>query len=545
MASSPVGSPDPPAAAAIPGAPTFLAVAAPYATAFFSSMCIMTVELVAGRLIARHVGSSIYTWTSVIGVVLAGIAIGNWIGGRLADRHKATNALGALFMLASIACLATPGINKLVGNWAYLWKQEWPVRIFAHVFLVFFVPSTILGCIGPLAAKMALDLGRQVGRTVGTVYAWGAVGSIVGTFLTGFLLISRLGTMAVLVSVALALAVVALLFGVRSLFPYLWAGAVFGLVASTMGPWAWAKAFGNRLGIVNQASSSVLMIEESQYSYIQVEEEEDPPSTRAMSLDHLVHAYVVMDNPDDLQYDYEDLYAAITKTASRDRKQISSLFLGGGGFVFPRYILSKYPGSHVEVAEIDPAVTRAAKRAFGLAADSSMKIYDLDARNHIDDLIARKRRGEATPAFDFVYGDAFNHYAVPFHLTTLEFVQKLDELMSPTGAYMQNILDIYEHGRFLGAVVNTVKKVFPYVYCYSTVDGKPSVGNNRRDTFVVVGSKVPLTTTDLGESVSGFSFRPEHFEELRQRSRNIVLTDDFAPVEQLLEPVIRLADKEG
>ena len=57
----------------------------------------MVVELVAGRLIARYVGSSLYTWTSVIGIVLAGIAGGNYVGGLLADRYKAREALSLTF----------------------------------------------------------------------------------------------------------------------------------------------------------------------------------------------------------------------------------------------------------------------------------------------------------------------------------------------------------------------------------------------------------------------------------------------------------------
>src|SRR5713101_7114662 len=140
-------------APAPPSAPRagFGALVVPYAVAFVSSMGIMVVELVAGRLIARYVGSSLYTWTSIIGVVLAGIALGNWIGGRLADRYPSVNSLGVSFAIAS------------------------------------------LGCFGPQAAKMALDLGRQVGHTLGNVYAWGAFGSIVGTFLTGFFLLGRMG----------------------------------------------------------------------------------------------------------------------------------------------------------------------------------------------------------------------------------------------------------------------------------------------------------------------------------------------------------------
>ena len=528
-----------------PASVGLLAIAVPNATAFVASLCIMVVELVAGRLIARHVGSSLYTWTSVIGVVLAGIAIGNWIGGRLADRYRPAGVLGVLFSLASLCCFSAPVLNKVVGNWPLLWKQEWALRIAAHVFLVFFLPSGVLGSIGPVAAKMALDLGRQKGRTVGGVYAWGAVGSIVGTFLTGFVLISRMGTIAVLVSVGIFMALVAILFGVRAFFPYLWAAAALGLVVAIIGPWSQTTELATRLGFLRERFANVIYVEESQYSHIQVEIEEDPPGMRAMSLDHLIHAYVVMGNQGDLQYDYEKLYASITRSAMAGRDRVSTLFIGGGGFVFPRYILLQWPASHVEVAEIDPQVTRAAHVAFGLPFDTPMRIYNLDARNHVDDLLRRKQRGEPVPAFDFVYGDAFNHYAVPFHLTTLEFNLKLRQLMSSQGVYIMNILDIYHSGKFLGAILNTFRRSFPHVYAFSTVDNGPSTVVDRRDTFVVVGAMRPLQGQALAPGVSGAALRPEHFQDLRQRSGNIVLTDDYAPVEQLLEPVVRLSEREG
>jgi hypothetical protein len=174
-----------------------------------------------------------------------------------------------------------------------------------------------------------------------------------------------------------------------------------------------------------------------------------------------------------------------------------------------------------------------------------MRVHHLDGRNHVDDLLRRKHNGEPVPAFDFVYGDAFNHYAVPFHLTTLEFNLKLRELMSPDGVYMMNILDIYDTGKFLGAILNTFLKSFPHVYAFCTENDGPAIGQNRRDTFVVVGTMKPLRGTALEPGVSGAALKWEHVEALRKRAGGIVLTDDYAPVDQLLEPVIRLADKEG
>ncbi|HYM10102.1 MAG TPA: fused MFS/spermidine synthase [Bryobacterales bacterium] len=524
---------------------TFLMIAIPNATAFFSSMCIMVVELVAGRMIARHVGNSLYTWTSVIGVVLAGIAVGNWVGGRLADRFHVRNALAAVFSVASIACFTIPVLNRAAGDWSFLLRQEWPVRIACHVCMVFFLPSAVLGCISPMAAKMALDLGRETGRTVGSVYAWGAVGSILGTFLTGFVLISKMGTVAVVVSAGLAMALVAVVYGASSLFPYLWAATALCLVIGAMGPWRFSQQLALETAFRRERFANVLYVDESQYSYIQIEEEADPPNTRSMSLDHLVHSYIVMNDPANLQYDYEKLYASITKTALEDKPRPSAFFIGGGGYVFPRYLLAKWPASYIEVAEIDPRVTEAAYRAFALSRALPLHIYNLDARNHVDDLLRRKAHGEQVPSFDLIYGDAFNHYSVPYHLTTLEFNLKLRQLMSPDGVYVINVIDVYKSGKFLGAVLNTFAKSFPHVYAFSTETAGPSSELDRRDTFVVVGSLQPLRGTGLEKDVPGSALTPKNFEELRQRSRNIVLTDDYAPVEQLLEPVVRLADKES
>ena len=125
----------------------------------------MVLELVAGRLIARHVGSSLYTWTSVIGIVLAGIAAGNYVGGRLADRFPPKETLSAIFLVASANCLLIPLLNNRVGGLEALRGLDWPTRIALHVFLVFFVPSCLLGMISPPAARMAIVLGERLGHS--------------------------------------------------------------------------------------------------------------------------------------------------------------------------------------------------------------------------------------------------------------------------------------------------------------------------------------------------------------------------------------------
>jgi MFS family permease len=185
----------------------------PCATVFVSSFCIMVLELVAGRLIARYLGSSLYTWTSVIGVVLAGISIGNYIGGRFADRFRPANTLVILFTLCAAACLVTIAANNLIGNLTWPRQFNWPARILLHVTAVFLLPSALLGTISPVVAKMALEKGLPTGRTVGDIYACGAAGSILGTFATGYYLIAMMGTVSIVYSVAAVMILMALLYG--------------------------------------------------------------------------------------------------------------------------------------------------------------------------------------------------------------------------------------------------------------------------------------------------------------------------------------------
>ena len=161
---------------------------------FISSVSVMVLELTASRLIAKHVGSSLYTWTSVIGVVLAGITVGNFVGGWMADRLNREKILGRLFLFASVASLSVLWLDQIAAGRSRPDDVGWPAWVFLTVAEMFFLPALALGTISPVVASIALDRSEYTGSTVGNVYAWGALGSIVGTFLTGFWLIDVFGT---------------------------------------------------------------------------------------------------------------------------------------------------------------------------------------------------------------------------------------------------------------------------------------------------------------------------------------------------------------
>ncbi len=337
---------------------------------FMSSVCVMVLELTASRLIAKHVGSSLYTWTSVIGVVLAGITIGNFLGGWLADKAPPSKLLNWLFLTASILCLSVLWLDGVASGQDRPDGWSWPAWVLCVVAMVFFLPSMALGTISPVVASLALSHSRKVGRTVGNVYAWGAFGSIVGTFLGGFILIDTFGTRAIVALVAGTLAVMgilsaggqwafrsAVLFGWMQLVTWIGLSAAitevgmrdfaewYGTVATLtdddfdrslkISRWT---SFGERFGRQLHEMGLTLGLredglgeyhDESNYSYINVTQQtENGQRVAVLKLDKLIHSYYVSDDPTQLNYDYEKVYAAVTEQSVATWDRATSVSLG-------------------------------------------------------------------------------------------------------------------------------------------------------------------------------------------------------------------------
>jgi MFS family permease len=703
--------------------------------AFVASLVFMSFEMVAGRLVQRYMGSSIYGWTSVIGVLLAGLSLGNFLGGKIADFVKNEKQASWLFLVASIVILVVIPLDNqpeflaemlFGGTHDSILQQandlssielgpvqislSWPYRILFLVTLVFFLPAVTMGTVSPVVAKLAVDRLKKFHRTgtaIGEVYAWGMVGSIMGTFLTGFLLINVLGTKGVILALGTLLAFCATLFGPT--WHAIWAGIPLGLCAIAFTP-PWLvdmtvkrvlpfvdgvkfEKLGTEMGVreeqadLNDPNSKYAWIDESNYYFIKINNErlDDGDLTmRTLVLDNLIHGYFILNHPERLDYDYEHIYAMVAYRAAKasgkltmaasqempmpapatarpqgdaapsvkkeqspaakktddpikkaiapreekapskpsspaglqsvqasgtdktipdsalvpqpdmpamdeplengsvlpavERSTMTTLFLGGGAYCFQRHMQFAYPGTGVDVAEIDPNVTRANWMATGLPRNSTINTYWGDARQFVE-------LHQNTKKYDLIFGDAFNDFSVPWHLTTLEFNEKLKKMLTPNGVYMINIIDAYEsdavaeqkaeeeidalkhvestdsrkkkiranamasayrYGGFVGAWVRTAKKTFNHVYIFGT-DSVPGAGS--RETFVVVACNEPLDLIDLGKRADDPKFfkrkkatrpvpyKPEDEQAIDLRSRNIILTDDYAPVENLLAPV--------
>jgi tetratricopeptide (TPR) repeat protein/MFS family permease len=520
-----------------------LPIAAPAATVFISSACIMMLEIVAGRLAARYIGASLYTWTSVIGVVLAGIALGNYFGGRLAERLAAGKMLAVLFAVCSGACVVAIILNNLIADWTLLLQLGLPLRALAHIAIVFFIPAAALGAVSPILVKTALQSRLTKGRTVGDIYAAGAAGSILGTFVAGFWLIAAVGIANTLWLVATVLLLLAILYRPKSVFLYVFTAILFFLMLAATASAGWAKRLGSALALKPRHDPQILYEVESQYGYIAVQQLSKYPDLRQFIQNNMrIQSRLKMDDIRDLQLFYSKAYAAVTRRLAADKKKLCVLGIGGGGYVFPRYIQATWPGSRVDVAEIDPKVTETAILAFGLAPDSPINTINLDGRNYLDGLLAKKKRGEPAPVYDFVYMDAFNDLSVPFQLVTRQFNEKIFAALAGDGAYIINLIDMFDCGKFLASFVHTVKQTFPFVYIV-TKSSPHDFGSN----FIIVASKqqVDLENLDADELLADtplWVFNDRDFAALEAKGP-IVLRDDYAPVENLLAPFVVHTDK--
>lgn len=492
----------------------------PYAIVFISSACIMILELVAGRIVAPYVGVSLYTWTSIIGIVLAGISLGNYIGGRLADRRGSPHLLGILFLLAGLTSFGVLAVD-LIGT---IMPSGWPVilEILVLVTVLFFVPCLVLGTISPVVAKLAVRDLSKTGRTVGKIYAAGTVGSIVGTFATGFVLIAWFGTTAIVWGVALVLIGLGLIF--------LWAGRRWAFIAALLVVAA---------GLAGAQASGWLASRctlETNYFCIKVREETRAGRpVRVLVLDRLVHSYSSLDDPTFLVYDYEQLYAQLVRYRAEDSGDLRALFIGGGGYTFPRYMEALYPDSAIDVIEIDPGVTQVAYDLLGLAADTKIRSFNEDARLFL--ARAPDRR------YDLIMGDAFNDFSVPYHLTTREFNQQVRAWLEDDGLYMVNIID-GPSANFLRAYTRTLRETFDHVYLAPTQAGWRETP---RTTFVVIASDSPLDmdrltgslASDPSQGIGQLLLSDDQLDALLAAGRAVTLTDRYAPVDQMLAPAFR------
>lgn len=492
---------------------------------FLSSAAALVLEIVAGRLLAPYVGMSLYTWTAIISVVLAGLTIGHWIGGRLAERGGPARAARRRVAIAlALAALGSAAALPLLrfGAGPLLAAGLHPVAaIVTLATALFLLPSLFAGIVSPILTKLAVDADpTHTGRVLGRMYALGAAGSILGTLSAGYLFISWIGSVGTVVAVTALYGILALALLAGQRRPVLVCAAALTVL-------------GAGLAVTPRALASPCTVE-SDYYCLRVEDfgRQSGRESRVLVLDHLGHGINDAEEPQLFHSSY--LHFSDEMAARRfGRDSMSAFFIGGGAFTLPRAWSQGFAHPHLHVAEIDPAVTQIAQDRLWLDTSAKGLVVDhRDARLALQSL-------PALPQFDVVFGDAFHDIGIPPHLVTREFHGAIATRLKPGGFYAINVIESRQQPLFLFALLKTLAHDFAAVEVW--VDGD-EMAQGERVTYLVLASDQASDAPIIRSS----RFFPRHWlrlrgDQVRQAIADSgvpVLTDDFSPVDRLMAHVL-------
>ena len=498
---------------------------------FISSFCVMVIELVAARILAPYIGVSLYTWTSIIGTILASIALGNYIGGKIGDKYTSHLVLAAIFLAGALGTVGILPATKAVvaGNWF----SNLPIMLnfTLKTSFIFAVPALVLSMVSPLAIKLTLTDLKQTGGIVGTIYAVSTIGAIAGTFMTGFYFILWFGVSTIVWLVAGILLIAAIIVWFSWEVPDRWK---FSLKNFTLWLVAIVVILAGVLLFQLQDRWQVAYTKESNYYSIQVINYSGG-TMKALYLDNVYHALVIPDEPANLQFSYLKAFADIAGYLNPGGLPLRTLHLGGGGYTFPRYLQAVYPGSSNDVVEIDPVVTEIAYEELGLPRDTDIKTWNLDARQ----FLIQHPDG---PKYNLVIGDVFSSLSTPYHLTTYEFDKLVKNSMEPDGVYLVNTIDDYTQGRYTASIVRTLMHTFKNVYLFSM---QPDWNYAGLSNYVIAATDRDIDLNELkkystnNRGFAAHAHDPAGLIDYIAEKRAILLTDDHVPTDILLAGIIR------
>ncbi|MDL2306700.1 fused MFS/spermidine synthase [Desulfovibrio sp. OttesenSCG-928-C06] len=540
--------------------------------AFLCGAAVMTLEMTGSRILAPYLGSSVLVWTALIGVIMAFLSVGYWLGGKMADQSPTTKKLAAIIIAAAFSVLMIGVFHAgLLGAVSKVNFRPEMAAIIASIIL-FGPASLLLGMVSPYIVRVALQLRstpvEQAGSVIGRFAALSAVGSILGTFLGGYVFISWIGsrlTIYMIASVLMSVAVLALMAGRMAARDHkiLYTIPCLGLLTSIL--------FGGMQKLIeyDEFRSGVLRTD-TRYSRLEIMDGKTAGGRVMRQLytpPNLLQSGMYLDSPDSLALSYTRHYALawqLRPGASR------FLMLGGAGYSVPKYLLGTRNDITLDVAEIDPDMTRLARQYFNLKDDPRLSVYHEDARTYLNRYaMARAASGstasgqggadvEGAPGYDIIMGDTFSSaYNIPFQLSTVECAEKIYASLDEDGVFISNVISAVtgEKGQLLRSLRASFEEVFPDVRVFPLAySGNPSNVQNvmlvafkqpqRLPTSQELKERGPdaalvATYPDLAKAeLNTAAFMLQNEWLIKVAEDLPPMYDDFAPVERYALPLL-------
>lgn len=461
--------------------------------AFISGFSLMAFELVGARMLAPTIGSSTYVWTSVIGVIIAALSIGYFAGGKIADiRGRASDVA-----LLCIACAFAIGSMLLlfdgIMEWIVQFNPDLRIRGVIASLILFAPASLVLGMLSPYLVKLKVTSLAVSGQSVAALSASNSIGGIVGTFVTGFVVFSYMGSREALVLLVLLMIGASWLVSAKEGWKLRAAFSVTALLIVII-------PLGTKTPVVQiDTPSSHYEIRTGYYH-----------GDAAQPIRYLTtgpggaQSGIYTNRPNELPFWYtKQIVQSVAEVSSKQ----NILVLGGGAFTIPEYLARQYPESTVDVVEIDPSLKEIAKKYFDYQPLENINAVDGDARTFVN---------TAQKHYDVIIVDVYGDVSVPFSLLTKEYAGKIGAITADGGVVVINAIasETGSCAELLQAMDATYRTVLPE----ATIAQDPTATKGERGNRVLTYSKKnqPFTGTTVFNTLGGG-----------------VYTDNFMPAERL------------
>jgi len=521
------------------------------AIVFVCGAALMGLELVAARILAPSLGNSIFVWGSVISTVMVALSLGYWVGGHVADRWGGSRTLAPTIAAAGLLTVIAPMVAVPV----LPWSADLGPRVGSLVAsaLIFFLPALLLAMVSPLGISLAAARGMErIGRSAGGLYATSTAGSIVGTIATSFWLIPLLSLEPLVVAIGFTLFATALCsLSLPLLRPETAAGpgdpapvslgsrfakaaliSTLVVCAVGVGVGAWVLVRVAPPPEFNTQGERVLFRADTQYHRITVTED---ATTRHLRFDKSNQSAIDIADGFTSRIRYPD-YLHLPLAVKPDAARVLVLGLGGGA-VSKRY-WRDYPSVKVDSVEIDPVVVDVSRTYFGLPEDERLRVFVADARRYVQ---------TTKDTYDIVIIDCYYNEALPFHLTTEEFLKEVKARLAPDGVVAYNVIGAVEgdKSRLFRSMYRTAGGVWDHLWVFPIGIGSDKLAISRRN-IIVLATDADLTTADLlariagrvggRVSVPGFAEMGSDLYTGMVRAADVPkLTDAYAPTDSLID----------
>jgi len=504
---------------------------------FVCGAVVMALEMVGSRILAPYFGSTIFVWGSIIGIVLTALSAGYYAGGKVADKRPDFGTFCLIILTSGVFVLLIPVITPVAFDLTIslnLGERYSPLMASAAILTM---PSFLLGTVSPYAIRLAAKNISDLGNVAGKLYSLSTAGSILGTFVTAFVLIPEIGIIRILQLLGVILVGLSL-FGLRGRAQVLL--IVFLVLSTLLAP---PTSISPSVVMFKLTLNDVVLEKETLYHHLVILEGVDPfhgGKVRTMLLDDHFHSAMDLNDPERIVYPY-NYYFHMGFVFNPDITDV--LFIGGGGFSGPKRFLTDYPHVNVDVVEIDDEVIEAAKQYFNVKQNPRLRIFNEDGRMY---LVRSEKK------YDLIVLDAYSRTYVPFHLMTVEFFREVNADLKFNGVVVSNLISSLTgpYSELFKAECNTIMRVFSNIYVFQaggyTGQGAKEYGTVQN--LALVATRAPnryskgelVAKTQATEIIRIADFH-EYAGTLVESEwvmvSHIVLTDDYAPVETLLNPI--------